>query len=251
VQSASAAVKTRHVNCKPLIGITPEAIVVERTDGRGCFCGLSYTQAVEQAGGVPLVMPLTRDTAVLDTCLRVCDGIILSGGGDASEAAGAYGRALSAAEQKTLGGVDATRDEMEIYLARQLTAADQPLLAICRGLQILNVALGGTLLPDVAGHRCPDPFALAHPVTWEPASRFAAFGLTGSTAVNTTHHQALDRIAPPLRVVARAADGIVEAAELPDSRFCLAVQFHPERLVTSLPAMRRLFEGFVAACARR
>jgi putative glutamine amidotransferase len=227
---------------KPLIGITPEAIASGRTDGRGVFCGLSYARAIEQAGGAPVILPLTDKPALLDVFVERCAGFVLSGGGDASEASGAYGRKLTVSERRSLGSVEPMRDAMEIALARQLVQRDVPVLGICRGIQLLNVALGGTLLPDIPNHR-----DRRHPVEWAPSGRLPGL-LRGCRQVNSTHHQAVGRLAPGLVVVARAADGIVEAVEFPGQRFCAAVQFHPERLVADVPSLRRLFRAFVAAC---
>lgn len=234
---------------KPLIGITPESVALSRADGRGAFCGNSYTAAIEQAGGVPLILPLTSDAGVLERFLALCDGFILSGGGDFAENGNAYGRALTGAERESLSGVDPVRDEMEIRLASQLVERDLPVLGICRGLQALNVALGGTLLPDVRGHRHGDPVALAHGVSWEHEGRLVELMARDCRRVNSTHHQALGRVAPGLRVVARAEDGVIEAAEKPGARFCVGVQFHPERLTNSVPACRRLFAGLVESAS--
>jgi putative glutamine amidotransferase len=236
---------------KPLIGITPEAITVGRTDGRGVFCGMLYAAAIECAGGIPVILPLTGDHGTLDEFLQRCDGFLLAGGGDLDESRGAYGRALTAAEKKTLSGVDTLRDGMELYLARQIVEQDLPVLGICRGIQVINVACGGTLLPDVPNHRHPQPDALAHRIQWTPTGRLPQLLGAGCDRVNTTHHQALDCVAGALSVVARAEDGIVEAVELPSASFCVGVQFHPERLLEVAPPFRRLFEALVAAAAAR
>jgi putative glutamine amidotransferase len=223
---------------KPIIGITPEAVNLSRADGRGAFCGVSYSQAIELAGGVPVVLPLTDDKAVLDELLARCHGLLLAGGGDVSEASGAYGRELTEAERQTLSGVDDVRDAMELYLIRRAT---MPVLGICRGIQMLNAALGGTLLPDIPNHRNPQPDALAHRLEWTGRGRLCEV-LGACDAVNTSHHQAVDRVAPGFEVTARAPDGIIEAMERPR---VWAVQFHPERLVRAVPGCLRLFAAFV------
>lgn len=223
---------------QPIIGITPESVTISRADGRGAFCGHSYTVAVELAGGVPLILPLTRDLMTLDRFLSLCDGFILSGGGDFAETSNAYGSPLTDAERKSLGGIDPLRDEMELYLARRFVEEERPVLGICRGIQVMNVALGGTLLPDIPNHR-----GVTHEIEWKRT-------LKGCRQVNSTHHQAVGRLAPSLRVMALAEDGVVEAVELPGAGFCLGVQFHPERLVEKEPEFLWLFEGLVAAARR-
>jgi putative glutamine amidotransferase len=219
---------------KPLIGITPEAATKSGSTKRGGFCGVEYSRAIERAGGVPVVLPLTRERGTLEPFLSLCHGFVLSGGGDLGEASGAYGRALTAAERATLSGVDTVRDEMELWLTRKMAGRDIPVLGICRGIQVMNVALGGTLLPDVPGHR-----DVRHEVEWTRR-------LGGRRQANSTHHQALGRVARPLEVVARAGDGLIEAAVLPGARHFVGVQFHPERA----PRCDQLFSALVNACRR-
>jgi len=223
----------------PLIGITPSAVKMSQSGKHGGFCGVVYSRAIEQAGGVPVVLPLTRERKTLNHFLSLCDGFLLSGGGDPCEASGAYGRRLTAAERKTLSGVDAMRDEMEMHLVRGIVKRDIPVLGICRGLQMMNVALGGTLLPDIAGHRDG-----THGIKWSQP-------LFDCRKVNSSHHQALDRIAPSLVVVARSDDGVVEAAVLPSARFCVGVQFHPERMKSFGEPFRKLVAAARARAATR
>lgn len=234
---------------KPIIAIPPESVTLSsRFDGHGSFCGVSYSQAVELAGGIPLIVPLTNDRKLLDFFLQRCDGLMLIGGGDVSPSR--YGRRLRLPERKTLWGVDDVRDEMEVYLCRQASKRDLPVLGICRGIQVMNVAFGGTLLPHITGHSNPKPDALAHKIEWVRGGKLKR-ALDACDAVNTSHHQAVDDVAKGFQVVARAPDGIIEAMEKPDARFFCAVQFHPERLINAAPSFQKLFREFVKACRRR
>jgi putative glutamine amidotransferase len=219
----------------PIIAITPEAITLKsRTDGHGAFCGVSYSEAVALAGGVPMILPLTNDRRVLDHVLGRCNGLMLAGGGDVNP------RRYGGKSHPKIFGVDDTRDEMEVYLLKRAAKQDLPVLGICRGIQVMNVAFGGTLLPDIEGHRNPKPDALAHRLDWTKPQQ-----LPVCDRVNTSHHQAVDRVAKGFVVTARAPDGIIEAMEKPDARFFCAVQFHPERLVKVAPQFLRLFAALV------
>ena len=227
---------------KPLIGITPEVINLERPDGRSSFCRLSYTRAIEMAGGVPFVFPLTDDTATLNRLLDQCDGLLLSGGGDVH--ADFYAPKLSLKSSAQILGAEKVRDYMEIHLTNWSLAANLPVFGICRGLQVVNVALGGTLKIDIPNHQNPKPDALAHKIKWTRRNRLWK-ALRGCNLVNTSHHQAVGRLAAGLEVVAIAPDGIIEAVEHRKARFVCAVQFHPERLLNVDRRFLELFETFV------
>jgi putative glutamine amidotransferase len=222
---------------KPVIAITPEAITLKsRVDGRGAFCGVSYSEAIRLAGGMPLILPLTDGRRVLDHFLDNCHGLLLTGGGDVSP------RRYGGKSHPRIFGVDDVRDEMEIHLVRQALKRDLPVLGICRGIQLMDVAFGGTLIPHLTGHTNKKPTALAHSLQWRRPTR-----LPVCPRVNTSHHQAIDRIAKGFNVVAQAPDGVIEAIEWPGARYFCAVQFHPERLVNVAPEFLRLFEGFVTS----
>jgi putative glutamine amidotransferase len=202
-----------------------------------------YADKIAQAGGIPVLLAPSPGIAEV---LGRLDGLVLSGGGDVDPAR--YG----AQRDPAAGPASAERDGAELALCEAALGRGLPLLAICRGLQVVNVALGGTLLqhlPDLVGHHghSPDPGSYGrHPVTVASGSRLAAVLGRTETTVPTHHHQAVDALGAGLVPVAWAEDGIVEAAEFApranDSAFMLAVQWHPE--AGDDPA---LFDGLIAA----
>lgn len=207
--------------------------------------------AVTRAGGEPVLIAPDLDEPAMRAAYARVDGLILSGGGDLDPAC--YG----AAPIPEIGGVDPNRDRTELTLAQWALDGQKPLFGICRGLQTLNVACGGTLYRDMSEANAalrhalyPDhPFdLLAHEVTVEPDSRLAAIVGAAPFAVNSLHHQACATVAPGLRVVAFAPDGTVEAVEAPGHPFALAVQWHPEALPAA-PQSAALFRALVMACA--
>ena len=211
----------------------------------------AYLTAVLQAGGIPLMIPLGLDETDLQRLLANVDGVLLPGGGDVDPAF--YQQPMS----EQILRADPDRDRVEILAAQTAVSQQKPLLAICRGHQVLNVALGGSLwtdissqLPGAANHDYDGSHPrnyLAHHVTIQPDSRLARYIGAGETAVNSLHHQAIRDLAPSLKVTATAPDGVIEAVELPNHPFAIGVQWHPEWLVADDAAMRRLFAGFVAA----
>lgn len=205
-----------------------------------------YVDALRRAGALPVLVP-PGDTDPSEVLGHV-DALLLSGGGDLDP--GTYGGAHHPSVYLT----DGERDRSELALVRGAVERRLPIFAICRGLQVLNVALGGTLhvhLPDVVGdevaHRAPPREPIAHPVAAEAGSLVAR--LAGATELDpmSWHHQAVDRLAPGLRVVARAPDHVVEAVEHDEHPFLLAVQWHPELTAATDAAQQRLFDGFVEA----
>jgi putative glutamine amidotransferase len=217
-----------------------------------------YTDAIIAAGGLPQILPATTSRPVLMEAVRRCDGVMLTGGDDIDPAI--YRQDLPAALAKTVGPLEPERDAWEKKVIAEAFKERKPLLGICRGHQMLNVALGGTLVVDIAAevpgalnHRRMDRKAQpVHEVSIEPDSALAR--MTGRTTlgVNSTHHQAIGAVAKPLRVVAKTADGVVEAVELKEPErmpFLLAVQFHPERLIDRYAVFRQIFSSFIEACA--
>lgn len=236
----------------PLIGITTHSPTAPDWAELGLLRDL-IVQSVEAAGGLPVIIPLGLGAATLPAVLTRLDGVLLAGGGDIDPAR--YG----AEPHPLVVGVDPVRDAAEITLARWAVAESTPLFGICRGAQVLNVALGGTLYRDIAEHPHAQlhtyypnlPLDLRpHPVKVAEASRLAQAIGQLLVDVNSLHHQAVRDVAPALRAVAHAPDGLVEAIEVPDHPFALAVQWHPECL-PDVPEMRRLFEAFVRAAGEK
>jgi putative glutamine amidotransferase len=233
---------------RPLIGVTtselrPSSAGTLRRHGEPPHAemalGMTYLLAIEAAGGMPVVLPPLGDAAAL---LERLDGICLSGGPDLDP--DAYGAPDRHAE---LGPTEPDLDTFELALARAAGERGIPLLGVCRGAQALNVARGGSLHQHVAAHRQTEPAtATTHTVHVDAGTQLARLVGTRPLRVNSFHHQAVDRLGTGLRVVARAADGTVEAVEGLGSRFLLGVQWHAEGLV-SQPRHRALFEALVAA----
>ena len=238
----------------PLIGVTTSA---ERT-AKGvdrAFLNAAYIRAVERAGGVPVLLTPFHSPAALDALWPRLDGILLTGGGDIAPA-----RFDETAHPET-SLISEERDALELDLVTRRAVDDGvPLLAICRGLQVLNVARNGSLhqhVPDVFGvtpnHAQPDARAVrSHAVTVEPGSVLARVCAATDLRVNSFHHQAIKELGDGLKAVAWAEDKLIEAVELPGARgFVLAVQWHPEELVEEDEAARRLFEALVREAGAR
>ena len=226
---------------KPRIGLTttPESVddrPVEQVNR-------AYVDAVVRAGGIPFVLP-ALDPADAELALLAVDGLLLTGGGDVDPAR--YG----ATPVPEVYGVDPGRDAFEVALVVAAAAAGMPVLAICRGIQILNVALGGTLhqhVPAVTGrnHSLKDrAYELVHDVGIAADSILAAVARTPDIAVNSLHHQAVDQVGAGLRVVAWADDGIIEGIESDGVGRFLGVQWHPE-LLAGHEVHERLFRWLV------
>lgn len=234
----------------PLIGICGS---VDKDESRQ-FILRDYMRVVAEAGGAPLLLSMDMTAAELAACAARLDGLLLAGGGDIAPAL--YGQAPIA----QLGEVSALRDEAETAMLKAFLPTRKPLLGICRGIQMLNVALGGTLYQDLGvqyrqpnglpplNHQQAEPYSQpCHRVTLEPASLLSRLLGETTLTVNSMHHQAVWALAPGCAVVARGEDGVIEAVELAELPFGLAVQWHPERLRDE--ASRRLFAAFVGAAA--
>ncbi len=242
---------------KPLVGITPSPSVDEFNHGTFERYALAstYSGAVHAAGGVPIILP-PQEGNVAEILDRI-DALLLSGGGDIRPER--YGD--PDVHPKTYGIHD-LRDEFEIALAREAIARDIPVLCICRGIQVLNVALGGTLIQDIADqhgtsleHR-QEELGIAkeepsHEVEVQPGSRLAETYGASTLRVNSFHHQAVRDVGADLRVVGRAPDGIIEALEYAGPAWVLAVQWHPEMMYRRHREHLRPFQALVRAAQER
>jgi len=233
---------------QPVIGIT--TYEGKNPDGLPTVMLLqAYVYAILEAGGVPVLIPSMLADGSWDVLYERLDGVVFSGGGDI---AAEY---FNGEEHPRIDGVDPLRDTVEFSLLRAVMNDGKPFLGICRGIQLINVGLGGTLYEHLGeqfrgeiDHTYPTTMRthLVHEVKIEEGTRIADVVGESVFRVNSLHHQGLREIAPGLQVTGYAPDGLVEAVELPDHPFGLAVQWHPEWL-TDQQSTRNLFKAFVDA----
>lgn len=230
---------------QPVIGITcSHDVNLDRA-----FLPYAYSRAIEKAGGLPLLLPMVSDFAAIVQTLQLVDGVLLSGGvdmdpvhqGDEPE----YG----------LGEITPDRDHFEIALARAALEENKGVLAICRGMQLLNVVAGGTVYQDIYSevsgplkHSQDAPrWYPTHKIKIEAGSYLAGMLRAREIRVNSFHHQAVQRVAEGFRVTAEAEDGIIEAIESTKHAFVMGIQCHPEAMWERDPYFLRIFETFVEA----
>jgi putative glutamine amidotransferase len=249
------------MNFAPLILVTPS------TEEKGAeFYDYSlslseaYLEAVTLAGGLPIVPACAPSPKLAAEYVRRCDGVMITGGDDIQPEL--YAASLPENLRKTVGRTDPKRDLLETLIIKEAFAQQKPLLAICRGHQLLNVTLGGTLFADIASQlstktnhsQLKQRDRIVHDVLLESDSMLTGVFGRNQIPVNSSHHQAVDKVARPLRATGRSDDGVIEVLELrpEDSNllpYLLAVQFHPERLVRGYPEYTELFRSFTGACA--
>jgi putative glutamine amidotransferase len=228
----------------PVVGIAAHQVMVDESGFALLHfaAAVPYIKAVRRAGAIPVILPIIDpdDRAELDLTLDAVDAVIVTGGCDVEPAR--YG----AVQAPETGPLDARRDDTEIALCQALVERDQPTLCVCRGIQVLNVALGGTLVQHVPEHSRDDAYnETVHEVTLDPDSRIAKALGTTTLGVNTLHHQIVERLGARARAVGWASDGTVEAIEVEGAPHVLAVQWHPEMLrhrPEHLALFQQLFE---------
>ena len=238
---------------KPII-VVP--IPVQDAEKRRFTLGKNYVRSLVECGAVPILLPTSIDTASLRAMYEQADGVLLTGGGDAAPTL--YGEE----KHPTTDDIDIERDQMEMTLARWALEDDKATFAICRGIQVMNVALGGTLIQDIPdqwsthanitiehrGHKIGAARdQILHEVCIEPNTRLAKILGAGNVSVNSFHHQALKRVADDLVVTSHAPDGIIESVEVPDKHWYVGVQWHPEEMTAGRADMMALFKSFVDA----
>jgi putative glutamine amidotransferase len=235
----------------PIIGIT----VYDGLSKSGlpiAAINIAYINAIRQAGGLPVLIPNQLTKNECQKMYPRLDGIMFTGGGDIRT------ELFNGTPHPKVDEVDDERDTLELSLLRRAAEDGKPFLGICRGCQVMNVALGGTLYthipdqhPNALRHDCyPDipRDYLAHPVRVDEDSESASIFGEPLLQVNSLHHQGIKVLAPSLKSVGFAPDGLIEAVELPDHPYAISVQWHPEWLTDQLP-MRRLFSAFVHAAS--
>ena len=237
---------------KPIIGITPSCA----DDKSELTLPLAYLEAVETAGGIPLVLPHTADKAVAEAACALCDGFLFSGGPDVDP------KLFGESPWYALGPTSPVRDVTDPLIFRCAYGSGKPILAICRGIQLVNVCMGGTLYQDLGSqfprqgtelftHQQHAPrWQKTHPVTAEAGSVVAKAYGGEKFDVNSFHHQAVKTPAPGLRITAVSDDGVIEGLEAEDYGFLVTVQWHPEVMAPQCEGSRALFRAFVDTCKK-
>lgn len=231
----------------PIIGIFPSV----GSDGKSSVPN-TYVRAVEASGAMSLMLPYTSDRGIIKEFVRLCDGFLFTGGVDVEP------RLYGETKSPMCGEISPLRDEIELTGFASALESGKPILAICRGCQLVNVALGGSLYQDIGSEyetnirhsSAPGDYSHAHGVKLIHVSPlYEIMGENGTIPVNSMHHQAIKTLGEGLSVEAEAEDGITEAVYMPRAKFLHAVQWHPERTLDDAYS-HRLFDAFVLAAKR-
>ena len=223
-------------------------IVICGMENNRQFVTNPYIHAIQKAGGLPILLPMVRSNTVISDYTTLCDGFLFCGGGDVTPLL------FGEEPRKGIGETDITLDIFQIRLMRNILKTGKPILAICRGLQILNIACGGTIfhdlreVPDCINHmqNSASRKDVSHKVSFEPGSRlhrlFGDFAYT-----NSFHHQAINLPGEGIAIAGKTGDGIIEAIEIPTLPFVIGVQWHPENMLQKNGNMWQLFHAFLLA----
>lgn len=233
---------------KPIIGLFPSV----DNEGDHSLKAL-YVEAIEQAGGVPLIIPYLADKSDISYFIEICDGFCFTGGIDIDPAR--YGEEID----PLCGEISASRDEMELAYMQPILKSQKPVIGICRGAQVINVALGGTLYQDIPSmlgesfpHRQTEALLeYSHGVNIEVGTPLFELLKTERIRANSFHHQSVKALGDGLRVMARADDGIIEAFYLEGHPYLMAYQWHPERLCARDRSAALIFESFIEAAKKQ
>lgn len=230
-----------------LIGMTPSG-----TTELDLTIHHDYLEAIMRAGALPLVLPLTTDEHMLTAALQAVDGVVVTGGADVNPCM--YGEE----KMPCCGKIIDKRDEMESFVVRYALEHNMPMLCICRGMQLCNCVLGGSLYQDIPTQyettlvhsRSDDPNNPVHEAAVMENTLLHHIVNASSIAINSRHHQAVKKLAPGATLCATSPDGLVEAFEIPGKKFALAVQWHPESLSDRHADAQNIFNAFVQTCTK-
>lgn len=229
---------------KPKIGIVICGFIEQKQ-----FVSNAYIQSIRYSGGIPLILPLVRSDHMLQEYINLCDGFLFCGGNDITPLL--FGQEPLYGNGKT----NITLDLFQIRLMRQILKTKKPVFSICRGMQIFNVACGGSIFQDISMHtsstlnhmqESDSREDVSHKIKTKPDSMLRKY-IGCYLYVNSFHHQAIDKIGENLIVSARASDGIAEAIEMPSHPYAVGVQWHPESMYRASPEMRTLFQNFISS----
>ncbi len=244
------------LNYRPIIGVPC------RCDTSGLYPGrpvnaqnTAYTNSILQSGGVPILIPVEVTGNLLATLLNQVDGVLFTGGGDVDPSFYNEHPVVD-----NLSDIQLERDHQELELIKMAIDQEKPFFAICRGVQVMNVAGGGTLYQDLATQnpniirhdfyysddQLPRNY-IAHDIQLEEASLLHKILQSDTVGVNSLHHQAIKDVGPVLKATGRSSDGVVEVLEIPDHPFALGVQWHPEELFVEYESARKMFAAFIDA----
>ncbi len=233
---------------RPIIGI------IGKTDeNKKSEVNMDYVNAIENSGGISVLLPYSKNNEIVSYYVKLCDGFMFIGGVDINPSyyhEGVLNTSVSVCKE---------RDDYDFLVANQVLKTDKPVLAICRGVQLLNVALGGTLIQDIPAQinsqishkQSEGRYDFSHYVNVEKSSPLAKVMGAGRLKVNSFHHQAIAKLGKGLSVMAKSVDGIIEAVCGNDERFIRGYQWHPELLYERDENSRTLFAEFVLACAKK
>ena len=236
---------------RPLIGITT-GLTHNKAGSPICQVGQAYSLSIQNAGGIPVLIAIGSDADTLSALLQQVDGLLFSGGGDIDP------KHFIGDPHPKVYGISPERDVLEFFLVEKALAVDLPLLAICRGVQVLNVALGGSLYTHISD-QLENPLKhdwfpgyprdkRAHRVQLNPGSKLSSIYGSQNIPVNSLHHQGIQRVGDGIQVTATAPDSLVEGLEVVDASFAVGVQWHPECLPDD-PGSQALFRAFITAAA--